>query len=48
MVADGLFLVGDDAFRQEIEATAEHLVQRLGIQRTPSGWRIGHPHLIRD
>lgn len=46
VVADGLFLAGDEGFRREIEALAERTRQRLGIERTPSGWRIAHPERI--
>jgi hypothetical protein len=48
VVADGLFLAGDEAFRGEIEALTECRWQRLGIRRTPGGWRIAHPHLLND
>jgi hypothetical protein len=40
VMADGVFLAGDEAFRQEIEALAAHMRQRLGIERTPTGWRV--------
>ena len=46
VMADGLFLAGDEAFRQEIEQLAAHTRQRLGIERTPTGWRIARPGLI--
>jgi len=46
VMADGLFLSGDEAFRQEIEGLAARTRQRLGIGRTPTGWRIAHPDLI--
>jgi hypothetical protein len=45
VMADGLFLAGDEAFRQEIEELAARTRQRLGIERTPTGWRIAHPDL---
>ena len=40
VMADGLFLAGDEAFRQEIEALADQTRQQLGIQCTATGWRI--------
>jgi len=40
VLADGLFLAGDEAFRHEIEQLAARTRQRLGIERTPTGWRI--------
>jgi len=46
VMADGLFLTGDGAFRQEIEQLAAHIRQRLGIERTPTGWRITRHDLI--
>lgn len=48
VLADGLFLAGDEAFRQEIEQLAAHTRQRLGIERTPTGWRIARPDLIGE
>jgi len=48
VMADGLFLVGDEAFRQEIESLAEEARQRLGIERTSTGWRIARPDLIAE
>jgi hypothetical protein len=42
VLADGIFLAGDDAFRQEIEQLAVRTGQRLGIERTPLGWRMAH------
>jgi hypothetical protein len=48
VVADGVFLAGDEAFRQEIEQLAAHTRQRLGIERTPTGWRIAQPGLIGE
>lgn len=46
VIADGIFLAGDEAFRREIEALAAQTRQRLGIQRTATGWRIARPELI--
>lgn len=40
VMADGLFLAGDEAFRQELEQLAADVRQRLGIERTPTGWRL--------
>jgi len=40
VMADGLFLAGDEAFRQGIEQLAAQVRQQLGIERTPTGWRI--------
>ena len=40
IMADGLFLAGEENFRQEIEQLAEVTRQRLGIERTATGWRI--------
>jgi hypothetical protein len=48
VLADGLFLAGDEAFWQEIEQLATHTRQRLGIERTPTGWRIARPDLIGE
>ena len=48
VMADGLFLAGDDHFRQELEHLAAHTRQRLGIERTPTGWRIARPDLIEE
>jgi hypothetical protein len=48
VMADGLFLAGDDPFRQEIERLAAHTRRRLGIERTPTGWRIARPDLITE
>lgn len=45
VMADGLFLAGDEAFRQEIEQLAAQVRQQLGIERTPTGWRIARPEL---
>ena len=42
VMADGVFLAGDDEFREEIEALASSTRERLGIERTPGGWRIAH------
>ena len=46
VMADGLFLAGDEAFRKEIESLAAQTRHRLGIERTPTGWRIARPDLI--
>lgn len=40
VIADGIFLDGDEIFRQELEQLAAETRQRLGIQRTTTGWRI--------
>jgi hypothetical protein len=40
VMADGIFLAGDEIFRQEIEALAAETRQRLGIERTATGWRM--------
>jgi hypothetical protein len=40
VLADGIFLAGDEAFRREIEALAASTRERLGIERTPGGWRL--------
>jgi predicted nucleotidyltransferase len=48
VLADGVFLAGDEAFRREIEALAERTRQRLGIERTPTGWRIAHPERVEE
>jgi hypothetical protein len=47
-MADGLFLVGDDAFRQEIQTLALQTQRRLGIERTHTGWNIARPDLIAE
>jgi hypothetical protein len=46
VMADGLFLLGDETFRQEIEGLAAQVRQRLGIERTPTGWRIARSDLL--
>ncbi len=48
VMADGIFLAGDEAFRQEIEQIAAHTRERLGIERTLTGWRIARPALIGE
>lgn len=48
VMADGVFLAGDESFRQEIEQLAMRIKLRLGIQRTPGGWHIAHPELIEE
>lgn len=40
VMADGIFLAGDETFRQEIETLAAETRQRLGIERTATGWRM--------
>jgi len=44
VMADGLFLAGDETFRQELEELAARTRQRLDIQRTPTGWRLAALH----
>ncbi|MCZ7575168.1 MAG: nucleotidyltransferase domain-containing protein [Ardenticatenaceae bacterium] len=46
VIADGIFLAGDEAFRREIEALAAQTRDRLGIERTATGWRIARPELM--
>jgi hypothetical protein len=46
VMADGLFLAGDETFRQEIEELATRSRRQLGIERTPTGWRIAQPNVI--
>ncbi|MGH2542107.1 MAG: nucleotidyltransferase domain-containing protein [Ardenticatenaceae bacterium] len=46
VLADGIFLAGDEQFRLEIEQLAAATRQRLGIERTTTGWRIARPDLI--
>jgi len=48
VLADGLFLAGDEAFRREIERMAARTRQQLGIKRTPTGWFIARPDLIEE
>jgi hypothetical protein len=43
IMADGLFLAGDDGLRQEIQELAAKTQRHLGIERTPTGWRINRP-----
>jgi UTP:GlnB (protein PII) uridylyltransferase len=43
VMADGVFLAGDETFRQELEQLAAETRQRLGIERTATGWRITQP-----
>jgi hypothetical protein len=45
IMADGLFLTGDETFRRESEELAARSRKRLGIERTPTGWRIARPNL---
>ena len=35
-------------YRQEIEGLAAQVRQRLGIERTPTGWRIARSELIGE
>ncbi len=46
VLSDGLFLAGDESFWREIESLAADTRQRLGIERTPTGWRLARPSLI--
>lgn len=46
VMADGLFLAGDETFRQEIVGLAARTWQRLGLERTLTGWHIARPELI--
>jgi hypothetical protein len=48
VLSDGLFLAGDESFWREIESLAADTRQRLGIERTPTGWRLARPSLIVD
>ena len=48
VMADGVFLAGDEEFRREIEVLAERTRRRLGIERTPTGWFIAHPERVDD
>jgi predicted nucleotidyltransferase len=48
VLADGVFLAGDEGFRREIEALTERTRQRLGIERTPTGWHIAHPERVDE
>ena len=48
VMADGLFLAGDEAFREEIVSLVRSVQGRLGIERTPTGWQIAHPELMLD
>ncbi len=43
IVADGVFLAGDEAFRLEIEELTREVREWLGIERTPTGWSISRP-----
>jgi len=43
VMADGLFLAGDEAYRQEMERLTTDVRQRLGVERTPTGWRLARP-----
>lgn len=43
VMADGLFLAGDETFFQEIEQLAAQVQQQLGIERTPTGWYLARP-----
>ncbi len=46
VMADGLFLAGDETFGQEIEELTARTRQRLGIERTATGWRVARPDLM--
>jgi hypothetical protein len=46
VLADGVFLAGDEAFLEEIEGLGTLTRRQLGIERTPHGWRIAHPERI--
>lgn len=48
VMADGVFLAGDPAFWREMEELAARTQQRLGIARTPTGWRIARADLIQE
>jgi hypothetical protein len=43
VMADGLFLGGDESFRLEVEQLAAQTREYLGIERTPNGWLIARP-----
>jgi hypothetical protein len=43
VLADGVFLAGDEVFRREIEQLAIQTHKQLGIERTSTGWRIASP-----
>lgn len=43
VMADGVFLAGDEAFRQEMEELSARTAQELGIERTRRGWRLSRP-----
>jgi len=43
VMADGVFLAGDEAFRREIGNLVVETQQRLGIERTSTGWRLARP-----
>ncbi|MGB0384016.1 MAG: hypothetical protein ACPGWR_04250 [Ardenticatenaceae bacterium] len=45
VMADGVFLGGDEAFRLELEQLAAETRERLGIERTATGWLIARPEL---
>jgi len=42
VLADGVFLAGDDELYAEIEALAARTREQLGIERTRHGWRLAH------
>jgi hypothetical protein len=48
ILAVGLFLAGDEAFRQKIKQLATRTRQRLGIEHMPTDWRIARPDLISE
>jgi hypothetical protein len=48
VLADGVFLVRDEGLSRKIEALAARTRRRLGIERTPTGWRIAHPERVEE
>jgi len=40
VMADGIFLAGDEGFRRQIEGRARRVHERFGIERTATGWRL--------
>jgi UTP:GlnB (protein PII) uridylyltransferase len=46
IMADGIFLTGDETFRREIETLAAETRQRLEIHRTATGWQIMRPEKL--
>jgi len=45
VMADGVFLAGDERFRLELQQLAAETRVRLQIERTATGWLIGRPEL---